>query len=114
MERVLIADTPRLVGERIRVAGWVSVRRDHGKLAFIDLRDASGVLQLVFRPDNADLYTRANDLRPSFVIAVEGTLAERPKGMENADLPTGTIEVPVDHLEILNEAKTTPFPLDSA
>ncbi|MDP3727457.1 MAG: aspartate--tRNA ligase [bacterium] len=113
MERSLAAETPAKIGERVQVAGWVSVRRDHGKLIFIDLRDASGVLQLVFRPDNADLYARANDLRPSFVIAVEGILKERPKGMENADLATGTIELPVEQLDILNEAKTPPFPLDT-
>ncbi|MBI4132277.1 MAG: aspartate--tRNA ligase [Candidatus Sungbacteria bacterium] len=113
MERMLTAETPKNIGKRVLAAGWVSVRRDHGKLIFIDLRDAGGVLQLVFRPDNEALYTEAERLRPEWVIAVEGTLRERPKGMENADLPTGGIEMPVEKLEVLNEAETPPFPLDT-
>ncbi|OHA08806.1 MAG: hypothetical protein A3B37_00445 [Candidatus Sungbacteria bacterium RIFCSPLOWO2_01_FULL_59_16] len=113
MERILTSETPKRVGERVRVAGWVSVRRDHGKLIFIDLRDASGVLQVVFRPDDETLHAEAEKLRPEWVIAVEGTLKERPKGMENPELPTGTVELPAEKLEILNEAKTPPFPLDT-
>ena len=113
MGRQLIAETIKRVGERVQVAGWVSVRRDHGKLIFIDLRDASGLLQLVFRPDDAELYRTAEQLRPEWVIAAEGTLCERPKGMENPELATGRVELPVEKLEILAEAKTPPFPLDS-
>ncbi len=97
----------------MRVVGWVSVRRDHGKLVFIDLRDSSGVLQVVFRPGEGTLYDEAQKLRPEWVIAVEGELRERPKGMENADLTTGNIELAADRLEVLNEARTPPFPLDT-
>lgn len=95
------------------MAGWVSVRRDHGKLIFIDLRDASGVLQLVFRPDDYELYAEAEKLRPEWVIAVEGEVRARPKGMENPELETGKIEMPVERLEVIAEAKTPPFPLDT-
>ena len=114
MEHIHAVATDGRVGERVRVAGWVSVRRDHGKLIFIDLRDETGVLQLVFRPEDAALYAQVERLRPEWVIAVEGTMRERPKGMENPALATGTVELPAAKLEILNEAKTPPFPLDTA
>ena len=113
MRRILAAETAGKAGERVRVAGWVAVRRDHGKLIFIDLRDASGVLQVVFRPDDVALHAEAEKLRPEWVVAVEGTVKERPKGMENEEIPTGTVELPAEKLEILNEAKTPPFPIDT-
>ncbi len=114
MQRISIAETAIKAGERVRVAGWVSVRRDHGKLIFIDLRDSSGLLQVVFKPGEGTLYSEAEKLRPEWVIRVEGALRERPKGMENADLPTGGMELAADRLEVLNEAKTPPFPLDTS
>ena len=113
MQRFLVSATPQKLGERVRVAGWVSVRRDHGKLIFIDLRDVSGVLQLVFRPDDPEPYKLADQLRPEWVISAEGAVRERPKGMENPELATGTVELPVEKIEILAEAKTPPFPLDT-
>lgn len=113
MQRIAIAETGANAGERVRVAGWVSVRRDHGKLIFIDLRDSSGILQVVFRPGEGALYDEAQKLRSEWVIAVEGVLRERPKGMENVDLPTGNVELAADRLEVLNEARTPPFPLDT-
>lgn len=113
MTRIWVKETPAKIGARVELAGWVSVRRDHGKLIFIDLRDASGVLQLVFTPKDAELYARAEKLRPEWVIRVEGVIKERPKGMENAEIPTGTIELPVEKLEILSEAVTPPFPIDN-
>lgn len=113
MDRLLTHSAGQKQGERVRVAGWIAGRRDHGKLIFIDLRDASGVLQLVFRPDSAGLYERADKLRPEWVIAAEGTIRERPQGMENPKLSTGMVELAVDTLEVLAEAKTPPFPLDT-
>lgn len=113
MQRVLAREAPEKIGERVRMAGWVSVRRDHGKIIFIDLRDRSGVLQLVFTPKVGELYERANALRPEWVIAVEGIVTERPKGMENPELPAGKIELPAEKLEVLSEAVTPPFPIDS-
>ena len=113
MMRIFVEETPGKIREHVLLAGWVSVRRDHGKLIFIDLRDASGVLQLVFTPKDAELYVEAQRLRPEWVIRVEGVIKERPKGMENPDIPTGMIELPVLKLEILSEAVTPPFPVDS-
>ena len=113
MERTHAGQSPHRVGERVRVSGWVSVRRDHGNIIFIDLRDASGALQLVFRPDDADLHVQAEKLRPEWVIAAEGIIRERPKGMENPELATGSVELAVERLEVLAEAKTPPFPLDT-
>lgn len=112
MERITIAETPGKIGERVRLAGWVSVRRDHGKLIFIDLRDGSWVLQVVFKPENEELHAAAERLRPEWVIAVEGMVRERPSGMENPAIPTGSVELAAERLEILNESKTPPFPLD--
>lgn len=93
--------------------GWVSVRRDHGKIIFIDLRDRWGIVQVVFTPKNETLLKEADRLRPEWVISVEGIVKERPKGMENPEMPTGSIEIEADALEILNESKTPPFALDT-
>ncbi|MDP9240016.1 MAG: OB-fold nucleic acid binding domain-containing protein, partial [Actinomycetota bacterium] len=93
-------------GEKITLAGWVARRRDHGGVIFVDLRDASGVVQVVFRE------AQAHHLRPEFCIRVEGTVGRRPAGNENPDLPTGEIEVAADTLEVLSESAALPFPLD--
>ena len=114
MERTLIFDTTKNVGETVKVAGWVDTRRDHGKIIFIDLRDRSGILQLVFTPKDKELYELANSLRGEWVIEVEGKIGERPKGMENPELSTGKIEMQVLSLVILNESKTPPFAINSA
>ncbi|OGZ96608.1 MAG: hypothetical protein A3I44_01325 [Candidatus Sungbacteria bacterium RIFCSPLOWO2_02_FULL_51_17] len=111
--RTLIGDTPQHIGEAVVLKGWVHARRDHGKLIFADLRDRSGFFQLVFLPKNKEVYEKARGLRSEWVIEVEGTVGARPKGMENADLQTGTVEMAVDRLAILNEAKTPPFALDT-
>ncbi|MEK7608920.1 MAG: aspartate--tRNA ligase [Patescibacteria group bacterium] len=113
MERILIAKTPELAGEKVKVCGWVWNRRDHGKLIFIDLRDASGVLQCVFTPDNAELRKLGDSLRPSWVVEIAGQIVERPKGMVNPEIPTGEIELKVSELKILNESQTPPFALDT-
>ncbi len=93
--------------------GWVHARRDHGKLIFIDIRDRSGMVQVVFTPGNKELLHEADKLRPEWVIALEGVVKERPKGMQNSESPTGMVEVEATALTILNEAKTPPFPLDT-
>ena len=98
------------VGQSVRVMGWVQRRRDHGGLVFVDLRDHTGLVQVVFNPTvNATTHEQAQRLRPEFVIAVAGTVSARPAGMTNSNLATGEIEVMVHQLEILNEAKTPPF-----
>jgi aspartyl-tRNA synthetase len=96
-----------------RVAGWVHRRRDHGGLIFIDLRDRSGILQLVFHPESAPhAHSAAHSLRSEDVITAAGTVAMREPENLNPTLPTGEIELAVSELEILSDAQTPPFPLD--
>jgi aspartyl-tRNA synthetase len=103
------------LSNRISLAGWVHRRRDHGGLIFVDLRDRTGLMQLVFNPDiNAASHTIAHDLRSEYVIAVSGTVINRQEKTINTNLPTGRWELTVDHLEILNTSKTPPFALDDA
>ncbi|CAM3179136.1 aspartate--tRNA ligase [Stackebrandtia soli] len=94
----------------VTLAGWVARRRDHGGVEFIDLRDASGVVQVVFRDGAAA--ELAKDLRNEFCIQVKGVVARRPEGNENPDLPTGEIEVVADELRVLSEAAPLPLPID--
>ena len=96
-----------------RVAGWVHRRRDHGGLIFIDLRDRSGIVQLVFHPENApEAHERAHALRSEDVISAFGTVTRRDQQNVNPNLATGEIELTVSDLEILADAETPPFPLD--
>ena len=101
------------VGQSVRLMGWVQQRRDHGSLIFIDVRDRTGLTQVVFNAErNAGVHQSAHALRPEFVVTVGGVVAARPAESKNPDLPTGEIEVLVDSLEILNEAKTPPFQIE--
>lgn len=103
------------LNKSVCLAGWVGRRRDHGGLIFIDLRDQSGLVQLVFNPDfNADVHTLAHSLRSEYVIEIEGTVVERSAETQNTDLPTGKWEIQVEKLTILNKAKTLPFTLEEA
>ncbi len=102
-------DTPKLVGETVTVAGWVHSRRDHGGLIFIDLRDHKGLVQLVLNPDNKELFALAESLRDEFVIRAEGVVTERGEGLKNPNIATGSIEIVVSNLEILNRAETLPI-----
>jgi len=113
MQRTLVLETKNLAGEEVQLAGWVNVRRDHGKIIFIDLRDRSGVVQVVFGPWTKDLYEAANQLRTEWVIRIKGKVKERPEKMVNPDVETGKVEIEPTELEILNEALTPPFPLDT-
>src|SRR3990172_9028012 len=97
-------------GARVSLAGWVHRRRDHGGLVFIDLRDHSGLVQVVFNPkESADAYAVGEGVRPEYVILVRGTVQRRPAGTENSALPTGEVEVRVHEAQVLNAAKTPPF-----
>ncbi|MBU3715690.1 MAG: aspartate--tRNA ligase [Candidatus Nanopelagicaceae bacterium] len=96
------------VGERVRLAGWVARRRDHGGVAFIDLRDSSGSVQVVISDEKV-----AGSLRAEWCVLAVGTIAKRPAGNENPNIPTGEIEVICDELEVLSEAAALPFPVDS-
>jgi aspartyl-tRNA synthetase len=96
--------------QNVVLMGWVQKRRDHGGLIFVDMRDRSGIVQVVFDPEhNEDIFPIAEKLRNEFVVCVEGRVMQRPEGTINESIPTGQIEVHADHLEILNGAKTPPF-----
>ena len=97
-------------GQKVTLAGWVARRRDHGGVIFIDLRDASGVSQVVFR--EADVLTRAHRLRAEFCIAIDGVVEIRPEGNANPDIATGEIEVNATSLTVLGESAPLPFQLD--
>lgn len=97
-------------GQEVTLNGWVHRRRDHGGLIFVDLRDRSGIVQLVFNPQtDAEAFATAEALRNEYVVAVKGTVRQRIPGAENPELPTGDIEVDVTWLQILNRAGTLPF-----
>lgn len=110
--RTLIKDIVNKKGEEVILNGWVDTRRDHGKLIFIDLRDRTGICQVVFLPSNAEVYAKAKDLRGEWVIELKGKVNERPKGMINDKLITGTVEIEALGIEILNQAKTLPIAID--
>ncbi len=98
------------IGENVILNGWVDNRRDLGGVIFIDLRDRYGITQVVFEPTyNKDAHELGRSLRSEFVISIEGKVRKRPAGTENASLSTGTVDVMVDKLIILNEAETPPF-----
>ena len=97
----------------VTIMGWVQKRRDHGGVIFIDLRDRSGFVQIVFNPDiSKEAFQNADQLRSEYVIAVKGTVRKRPEGNINDELPTGRIEVEGHQLKILDKAETTPFEIE--
>ena len=100
-------------GAEVRLAGWVARRRDHGGVVFLDLRDASGVVQVVVHPEQAPAAAAAaHDIRAEDCVRVTGTVAARPPGNENPDLPTGAVEVAASDVEVLAPSATPPFPLE--
>ena len=113
MTRTNISETKDLVGKEVDLAGWINVRRDHGKIIFIDLRDRSGIVQMVFVPSNKELYDKASQLRAEWVVRVRGRVKQRPDRMVNPDIETGKVEIEPLGLEILNESLALPFPIDS-
>ncbi len=101
------------IGQRVTLCGWVNRRRDHGGVIFIDLRDRTGLVQVVFSPErHPAVHQQAHELRSEYVVRLSGEVARRPQETENPRLPTGMIEVHVDHLELLNAAQPLPFQLD--
>ncbi len=99
-------------GTEVEVCGWVNRRRDHGGVIFVDLRDREGLLQVVFEPEQREVFQVAESLRSEYVIQIKGMVRARPEGMVNPHIPSGSIEVVVSQLILLNDAKTPPFPLD--
>jgi len=112
MLRTPIAEVAGKAGQEVLIKGWVHTRRDHGKLIFIDVRDRSGLLQVVFIPSNKEAHELAQKLRSEYVVAITGQINERPANMVNDKIPTGKVEMLATDLEIINEAKTPPFEID--
>ncbi len=109
MKRTFNIQAAQLAGEKISVSGWVHSRRDHGGLIFVDLRDHTGLLQLVFNSDNPEAFSLADELRDEFVIRAEGMVRERAAGLKNDKIPTGAVELVVERLTLLNRAETLPI-----
>ena len=108
MARTYIFDTKNKEGEGVDIFGWVSIRRDHGKLIFIDLRDRSGIVQVVFTPKSKN-YDTAQKLRSEWVLKIQGRVQYRPESMINKEIETGRIEINPELVEVLSEAETPPF-----
>ncbi|MFA5871226.1 MAG: aspartate--tRNA(Asn) ligase [Parcubacteria group bacterium] len=108
MERTRISKTTEKVGEKVRVSGWVKIKRDHGKISFIDLRDRSGVLQCIISPGTKN-YEESKNIRPQWVINLVGTVKNRPDKLINTELETGKVELDVEEFEVLSEAQELPI-----
>ena len=102
-----------LTGQTVQLCGWTHRYRDHGGVLFIDLRDSKGLVQLVFNPEQQELFALAESLRSEYVIQIKGIVNLRPAGTENLDLASGKIEIKVTELIILNSSETPPFPLET-
>lgn len=109
MKRTYIKDLAGHIGEQISISGWVDIRRDHGKLIFIDLRDMTGKVQSVALPNNKEAHEIANKVRPEWVIRAEGIINKRPEKTITKDEVNGAIELELKKIEILNEANTPPL-----
>lgn len=111
MKRDWIKNLSDKIGENCSVFGWVHSRRDHGKIVFLDIRDMTGIVQVVFVP-GSKAYKKISNIRPEWVINVSGKVNKRPDNMINKNNDTGTIELEAFDIEILNESKTPPFEID--
>ena len=111
MKRTLIKDVVLEVGKEVTISGWVNTRRDHGKIIFIDLRDRTGLIQIVFVP-GSEAYEKIDQVRPEWVLSVTGKINQRPEKMINPDMVSGTVEMEAVDIDVLNEAKTPPFEVD--
>ena len=101
-------------GKSVTVCGWVHRRRDHGGVIFLDLRDTTGMVQIVVNPEQADSFTKADNVRSEYVLKVTGLVEERPQDSENLTLATGEIELRCEEIVVLNTAETPAFPLDQS
>ena len=113
MRRIPVIDTPKFIGQEVKIAGWVNVRRDHGKIIFIDLRDISGIIQTVIIPDYIEACDTAKKIRSEFVIEMEGTVKERPVSARNEKSPTGGVELEVKNIKIISKPEGE-LPVDIA
>src|SRR3990167_9036085 len=109
-KRTLSSETPELIGKKVLLKGWIKTRRDHGRLIFLDLRDRSGIVQLVINPKISQVaYKKAEELKPEYVIKVQGSVKQRPTATINKELDTGSVEIEVENIEIISKAEALPF-----
>ncbi|PIP58324.1 MAG: aspartate--tRNA ligase [Candidatus Vogelbacteria bacterium CG22_combo_CG10-13_8_21_14_all_37_9] len=111
-KRIYLKDLKDYVGQTVDLFGWVDVRRDHGKLIFLDLRDVSALVQMVALPNHEEAHQVANTVRPEWVLKVTGLVNKRPDKMIKADTLNGDLEIEVLKIEVINEAKTPPFSIN--
>ena len=109
--RILTKEIVELNGQEVEIAGWINARRDHGKIVFIDLRDRSGIVQIVFTPDKG-CYADAAAARAEWVVRVRGLVKRRPDSMVNADIATGHFEIEATSFEVISQAEALPLPID--
>ncbi|MBU0723013.1 aspartate--tRNA ligase [Patescibacteria group bacterium] len=110
--RIYIGNLQKHIGEEIIVAGWVNVRRDHGKLIFVDLRDMSGLVQMVILPSHTEAREIASEIRPEWVVEVQAKVNKRPEKMINTDEQNGDIELEALSIKVLNQSLTLPFEIN--
>jgi aspartyl-tRNA synthetase len=113
MERTYIKNLKDLAGKEVTIKGWVDVRRDHGKLIFIDLRDVSGKVQMVVLPNHKEAQASAKDARNEWVLEIKGKVNTRPEKMVKKDEPNGAVEIEVLEVKVLGKAAEIPFELGS-
>lgn len=113
MTRTLVRELAGMTGQSASISGWVHSRRDHGGLIFIDLRDHTGIIQLVIQPEHSEAFALAEQLRDEFVIAITGNVKERDEALKNPNIDTGSIEVVVNELRVLNRSEPLPIQLHS-
>ncbi len=111
--RFLVKDAAKHIGEKVKIEGWVNTRRAHGKILFIDLRDISGVMQVVFVPSNKEAYEKAQELRPEWVIEITGQIVKRPDNMVNDKIETGQVELSAENITVLSRAETLPLSIEN-
>ena len=109
MKRTFNSETVKNIGKEVKVCGWAQTLRSHGKILFIDLRDITGILQMVFVPQQESAYKIAKKIRPEWVIEVSGQIMERPIKMVNPKVETGRVELLAKEIKVLSKAKTLPF-----
>ncbi len=113
MERTFIQNLKEKIGKQVMLAGSVDVRRDHGKLIFIDLRDKSGIIQAVVSPKHKDAYEALKEARSEWILRVKGIVKKRPENMVNTETETGDIEIEIEEASIINKAEELPFEKDA-
>lgn len=113
MKRTLTQDIVQFKDQTVTVEGWVANRRDHGKITFLDIRDYTGVAQIVVTPSQKEAYESAKEIRPEWTVAITGKVQERPEAMKNKEIATGAFEINAAQIQVFSKAQTLPFPIDT-